>query len=344
MNLQQKKKPIIILVSIMLVLSLTCVFYNQINTWLIDVVANNFNIVIRRDSLMVHFISVGQGDAIAINLPDDKVMLIDTGPQDSSVTLTNYLNEKVLNTSRDDVIDYLILTHADADHIGGSLRVLQNFDVENIYMPVFENDSIQFNSLISYVEENDYNIIENLADIECFLDYSIDVFGPFEYTSSNDSCPVIKVTYMDKSFLFTGDISSTVEDELILEYGDEIDCDVLKVAHHGSKYSTSLEFLEMVTPEYAVISCGQNSYGHPTDVVINNIYDVGATLFRTDQQGNILFVESENYDLLMLNDNYMINDFILDYRFIILVIDVIIFVYLIILIVKNPKKRLKTGK
>ena len=97
----------------------------------------------------------------------------------------------------------------------------------------------------------------------------------------------------------------------------------------------------MAPPQYAVISCGRNSYGHPTDVVINNIYDVGAALLRTDQQGNILFVEGEEYDLVELNGDYMINDFILDYRFIILVIDVIIFVYLIILIIKKPKKRFK---
>lgn len=341
MNLKQKKKSIFILVSIMLALALTCVFYNQINVWMIDTVALKFNIVIRNNNLMVHFISVGQGDAIAINLPDDKVMLIDTGPQNTAVTLTNYLNEKVLNTSRDDVIDYLILTHADSDHIGGALRVLQNFDVENIYMPAFESDGLQFNSLISYVEENNYNVIENLEEIECSREYSIEVFGPFEYTTSNDSCPIIKVSYIDASFLFTGDISSSIEEELILNFGDEIDCDVLKVAHHGSKYSTSLEFLEMVTPQYAVISCGRNSYGHPTDVVINNIYDVGATLLRTDQQGNILFVEGEDYDLVELNGDYMINDFILDYRIIIFVIDVIIFVYLIILIIKKPKKRFK---
>lgn len=341
MSLKQKKKPIIILVSIMLVLALTCVFYNQINGWMIDRVAHKFDIVIRNNNLMVHFISVGQGDAIAINLPDDKVMLIDTGPQNTAATLTNYLNEKVLNTSRNDVIDYLILTHADSDHIGGALRVLQNFDVENIYMPIFENESIQFNSLISYVEENNYNIIEDLKDIECNIEYTIEAFGPFEFTTSNDSCPIIKVSYMDTSYLFTGDISTSIENELILNFGDEMDCDVLKVAHHGSKYSTSLEFLEMVTPEYAVISCGSNSYGHPTDVVINNIFDVGATLLRTDQQGNILFVEGKYYDLLMLNNDYMINDFILDYRFIILVIDVIIFIYLIILIVKKPKKQFK---
>lgn len=163
------------------------------------------------------------------------------------------------------------------------------------------------------------------------------VYGPYESSDTNDSCPIIRLEYLETSFLFTGDISTDIEEKLLTNYYENIDCDIIKIAHHGSKYSSSLEFLQAVSPEYAVISCGKNSYGHPTDTVINNIIEVGSSVLRTDLQGNILFsvVEQNSYDVL--TGDYIITGLILDYRFFVLIIDIILLVSICVLIFKKEK-------
>ena len=287
---------------------------------------------------MVHFISVGQGDAIAINLPDDKVMIIDTGPEDSAVTLTNYIEHNVLNNSHNKKIDYLILTHADSDHIGGALRLLKQFDIKNIYIPYMESYTDSFLRLINYIKNGNYNI---LSDFNDFIDdssvFNLEIFGPFDNSDTNDSCPIIKLEYLEVSFLFTGDISTNIEEILLLDYYEKIDSDIIKIAHHGSKYSSSLEFLQAVSPEYAVISCGNNSYGHPTDIVINNISETGAKILRTDLKGNILFSVSETNSYNILTNDYIIIEILIDYRFLILIFDCIILISICVIIFKKKK-------
>ena len=218
MDLIQKKKKITILLILMLIASLSCVFSEFINEKLKNILINQFSIIERNDSLLVHFISVGQGDAIAINLPDDKVMIIDTGPEDSAVTLTNYIEHNVLNNSHNKKIDYLILTHADSDHIGGALRLLKQFDIKNIYIPYMESYTDSFLRLINYIKNGNYNI---LSDFNDFIDdssvFNLEIFGPFDNSDTNDSCPIIKLEYLEVSFLFTGDISTNIEEILLLD-------------------------------------------------------------------------------------------------------------------------------
>ncbi len=343
----KQKKKLIILLSIMFVLSIISLFSTAINFGLSHLLLNGFNVVSNNNALLVHFVSVGQGDAIAMNLPNDKIMLIDAGPISANTTLTNYLQDNVLHSKRNNYIDYLVITHPDQDHFGGAMRIIENFTVGTIYLPKQENTTengypeleeyIKNKQITTKVIENGINLSQNGVEIK--------FFGPFgDVISSNERCPVIKLTYKRKSFLFTGDIDETIEKDLIAKFGEQLDCDVLKVAHHGSKTSSCLEFLQVATPDYAVISCGINGYGHPTDEAINNLKSVGATILRTDIQGNVLFALSNNYNLANLNDDYKITPLKIEIRHIILFVDTIIAINVVVIMLKKDDNTKKSRK
>ena len=339
MTIKQKIKKLIVWFCIMLVLTSLCLFYSNCNSSIINLLADRFNIVSSKNNLMVHFISVGQGDAIAINLPDGKVLLIDTGLKETNISYTNYLQHNVLNNSVGDKIDYLMLTHGDIDHSGGAMRVLKNFNVDNVYLPKLDSTSNYYKELKNYVTEN--FLFEFLSD-EINIsgnNYKIEIFNPIESKNPNDSCPLIKIEYMQQSFLFTGDISDSVERQMINNYGYRLDCDVLKVAHHGSGTSTCQEFLDITTPEYAVISVGNNDDGHPTNAVLNRIEHSNINCLRTDVDGNVLFIVGENYNLKNINGKYWITSSSLDYRNLILVVNALILVNIITIIFKKDGKK-----
>lgn len=338
---KQKIKENLKILIIMLILLLTCVFYLPINRNFKNLLTNRFKIISIKNNLLVHFISVGQGDAMAINLPNGKVMLIDTGSKNTNISYTTYLQDKVINNSHTKNIDYLILTHADIDHVGGTLRLLKNFKIGTIYMPTVNNTAEYFTELKAYVEINfiPSYLTEDLVFNEAGCE--INIFEPISLESTNSSCPLVKVGYKGKSFLFTGDISQTEEQLYLEKYGDKLNCDVLKVSHHGSKYSTSTEFLDVVSPNYAVISVGVNNYGHPTQETCDRIANVNATLLRTDQSGSIMFVQGDGYDLKVLNNFYIISNLHLDYRILVLVLEGIIIIQIGI---KHVKQRIKKSK
>ena len=338
MNERQKKKRIIILVIVGVLAIISLFFADSIDNAIERLLREQFNIVSRDGNLMVHFINVGQGDAVAINLPNDEVMLIDTGPRESSVTLTNYLYENVLNDSRDRAIDYMILTHADADHIGGALRVLENFDVKHIYMPIVESDTDTYLELKSFVEDNDYFIIDNIEAIDDDENFSINVFGPFDTTDENDSCPIIKLGYLGTRFLFMADISTEIEEKL-LDADYDIESDVIKIAHHGGNTSSSLDFLIAVSADYSVISCGENNFGHPTAEVIENINQSQSKLIRTDIDGNILFEVGAPYEINLLTTSYTINGSAFRYYYVVIIIEIAIMFNLFILLIKKDANK-----
>lgn len=330
----------------MCVLSIISLFSTAINSKISGVLSSKLHLISNNGALIVHFVDVGQGDAIAINLPNGKTMLIDAGPVDANTTLTNYLQTNVLHTKRKNFIDYFVITHPDSDHFGGAMRVLQNFSIGTIFLPDFEKDSNNgYADLVEFVKtakisqktiENNINLSQNGVEIKFFVST--------QSQSSNESCPVIKLSYLNKSFLFTGDIDEDIEKSLVTEVGRELDCDVLKVAHHGSKTSSCLEFLQVATPKYAVISCGVNGYGHPTDAAINNLKAVDATILRTDIEGNILFALSNQYNLLNLNENFTITPLTIEIRHLILLVDAGISVAVVCLMIKNNKGTKKSRK
>ena len=337
----QKKKNLITLL-ILSILGLTCIFSSTFNVWITKFFLNQ-NIVTKRDNLLVHFISVGQGDAIAINLPDERVVLIDTGTIDYSVDYTDYLYENVLSNSKNRNIDYLILSHADADHIGGTKRLIQNFNVKKIILPVIDSETEIYTEIKSEISKN--NIDTNIVEENELSDngYKFNFYF-IEDEDTNASSTVVKLSYKNLGFLFAGDIDIEAENKLISKYGEELDSDVLKVAHHGSKMSTSKEFLEIVTPKYAVISCAKNSYGHPTDTVLKNLSSAGAEIYRTDVGGNLLFAVDNAVGLRCLKYNYHITNLWFNYALIVLIVEVLILVKIVVDFVNILRRKAREKK
>ena len=252
--------------------------------------------------LEVTFFDVGQGDAVFIETPQRNQILIDGGP-DSAIL------EK-LNTRMpfwDRTIDLIILTHPESDHLTGLIEVLKRYKVENILWTGIIKDTNEYQEWEKLVENEDAEIKIaqagqriNLSTYE--TDKYIEVLYPFEslagqeFKDSNNTSIVAKLVFGKNSFLFTGDTYKSVEKELI-EKGININSDVLKVAHHGSKTSTSQDFVREVFPQIAVISAGRNnSYGHPHQETLDTLAKYDITIFRTDLQGDIEIIsDGKNY-------------------------------------------------
>ncbi|GAA0108272.1 ComEC/Rec2 family competence protein [Clostridium tertium] len=243
------------------------------------------NIQINKNTLQVHFINVGQGDSILIQV-NNKNLLIDSGPNKSEDKLKKYL--KKLNISK---FDYIIATHPHEDHIGNMSYIINNFDVLNFYAPKVENSTKAFETMVESLIRKDLKIKvlkANIKSIDLGKNIVVDVFSPFSnsYEDLNNYSPIVKISYGNTSFLFTGDAEELSENE-VLNAGFDLKCDVLKIGHHGSSSSTSEKFLKASNPSIAVISVGEdNTYGHPTDTVLSRLKET--KIYRTDINGNIV--------------------------------------------------------
>ena len=240
----------------------------------------------------VHIIDVGQADSILITTPSNKNMLIDGGDEDSAKIIKSYLkNKKVKN------LDVVVATHPDSDHIGSLDYIIDNFDVEKIYMPKQSTDSECYINLIESCNKKNLKVNYLSKDDSFNLDYYTEIYvlSPNYITDNNNSNSIVlNISYKNNNFLFTGDCEESNEMDMINSYDLE-DIDFLKVAHHGSSTSTSLAFLEETTPDIAVISCGyKNSYGHPHRSTLDNLESVNSKVFRTDVNGSMQFYSDGN--------------------------------------------------
>lgn len=251
------------------------------------------------NTLVVHFIDVGQGDSEFIEFPNGKTMLIDAGEQDAGEDVVAFLNN--LNVS---AIDYVVATHPHSDHIGGLPAVFDAFDVKTVYMPNAVSDSYSFELLLDKIEAEGCETIEAKQGVSIFGDENLTAqfLAPVstEYDNLNNYSAVLKITYIDNSFLFMGDAETLSEKEIT----DVISADVIKVGHHGSKTSSSKSFINRVMPRYAVFEVGaDNSYGHPNAEVVKRYEDIGAEILRTDELGTIV-LESDGDSLTDIS-NYV---------------------------------------
>ena len=242
-------------------------------------------------NLEVVFFDVGQGDSIFIETPSGFQVLIDGGPD---LTVLEKLGEEM--SFYDRTIDLLILTHPDRDHLFGLLEVLKRYEIKNILWTGIVKDTAEWKEWKRLIGEEGANIIIAEAGQEIILSENIylSILYPFESLEgqetkyTNDTSIVAELVFNNVSFLFTGDISKKIEKQL------STDSDVLKIAHHGSKTSTSLEFLEIVSPELAVISVGENSWGHPNPEVLSNLEEFGIDILITKELGDIKIVSDGN--------------------------------------------------
>ncbi len=261
----------------------------------------------RGEKLTVAFLDVGQGDAIFIESPNGNQMLLDAGPGKSVLRELS----KIM-PFYDRSIDVLLATHPDADHIGGMPDVLEKYKVSLFLEPGVEGDTSLYKELELQIEKREsQGKIEKLearrgmvVDLGsgAILEILFPAIDP-EGMETNTASIVARLVYGASEFLLTGDSPSNIEDYLVSQNCTETNCafgldaDVLKAGHHGSKTSTSREFVSTVSPEYAIISAGKdNRYGHPHPEVLETLTTTGAKILRTDTSGRIIF-ESDGVNL-----------------------------------------------
>lgn len=239
--------------------------------------------VASEDELVAHFIDVGQGDASFIELPNGDTMLIDAGISSSGDDIIEYIEDLGYSD-----IDYVVATHPHADHIGGMAEVIDAFEIGSIYMPKAVSTSKTYENLLETIQDKGLSIHTGRAGVEVLNtdDLTILMFAPVqeEYSNLNNYSIVLKITYGDTSFLYTGDAEDSLD-----EITGDIEADVLKVGHHGSDTSTTSDFLARVNPSYAVISVGEgNSYGHPALSTIELLEGYTSNIYRTDLNGTVV--------------------------------------------------------
>ena len=234
------------------------------------------------DNLKVHFIDVGQADSILIE-QNNEYMLIDAGNNEDGQLLVNYFNNLGITSFK-----YVFGTHAHEDHIGGLDDIIENFTIENFYMPEVITTTKTFEDVLDALEAKQVAFqTPKISDELTLKDSKIKVLSILNDDEDlNDTSIVLRLKYGTTSFLFTGDASSTIEKNIL---NKEIQSDVLKLGHHGSRYSTSKEFLKKVSPTYAIISVGKNnSYNHPHSEVFKRLNEQNVKIYRTDEQGTII--------------------------------------------------------
>lgn len=267
------------------------------------------------NAVKAHFLDVDQATCVLVELPDDKLIVYDTGFEENGIYISKFINK----TLKRDSIDLLILSHTDSDHIGGAPYLLDNFKVLNIVRPITKssneiyneaeenldnkytvlNDSLYATVLQKIYAENcnvyesDYKNIEHLNSVFdtkcCNLQFYIPQF--YKSSNSNDFSCCLTITYMGQTLMLTGDLTQRSEQNLLDNYSLP-DVNFLLIAHHGSKDGSSLKFLQKVLPEYAYISAGKdNSYNHPSYDTLNKLNFLNISqerIYITSESGNIL--------------------------------------------------------
>lgn len=306
--------------------------------------------------LQVHFIDVGQGDCILILFPDGKDMLIDCANyNDSSAYRTETLNY-IKSYVTDGQLDYIMLTHCDSDHVYFMDEVLEEFQVDNVFMPnvlathdkiteanlpqeqlnrFTDKDTVSTacyaNFFIAALTEPDCNVylnvdpdedtnaivltddgLQNSSSPDTDATYRLTFYCPTqEYYDSSDLSsaeeknaisPIGILEYNDFRLVLTGDSNEINEPTFVERIGGSVDCDVLKVGHHGSETSSTTEFLNCIDCEYAVISCNAdgNTFNHPRQTTLDRLIAQDMTIYRTDNNGNIVLTVTDG-------DNFTFN-------------------------------------
>lgn len=245
------------------------------------------------EALKIHYINIGQADAILIQ-QNNKAMLIDSGEYETRETVNEYLKRQ--NISK---IDYVVATHPHADHIGAMSSIIDNFDIGKVLISKKTHTTNVYKRFLESINrKNIEKVIPQVGDKFDFGKANFEIVGP-TYTSdyndnTNNYSLVLKLTYGNNTFLFTGDAEELSEND-ILKSNVDLKCDVLKVGHHGSDTSTSDSFLKAISPKYAVICVGEdNKYGLPKKSTIEKLNNNGIKIYRTDENGTIIAISDGN--------------------------------------------------
>ena len=224
-------------------------------------------------TLKIYFIDVGQGDSTLIVTPKNKKILIDGGEGKTNV-LFQYLLDRRINK-----IDYIIISHFDSDHCNGLIEIIEKMRVENIVMSKQSKESEEYKKILEIIKQKNIKVSSVKAEDKMIIEKNlyIKILNPaekFEFQDLNNNAIVAKLVYKNFSMLFTGDIEKA-EESLAKKYKNELKSTILKVAHHGSKTSTSEEFLKYVEPQIALIGVGKNNkFGHPNQITIERLKSI----------------------------------------------------------------------
>jgi len=250
-------------------------------------------------SMQVHYIDVGQGDCSLV-VCDGQTLLIDAGENGHETEVINYLRSLGI-----DKLDYIIATHPHSDHIGGLPEVIEEFGMDNIIMPRLTKAQTPttktYTRMLEEIKKSGAKVIAAKPGSTYTLGTAvIDILGPItdDAESLNSMSVVAKITHGENTFMFTGD-AETDEEKEIVGTGADLDCDVLKMGHHGSNTSSHKDFLAKVTPEVCVILCGENNdYGHPHREPLERVKKYTDEIYRTDICGDIVITsDGENLDI-----------------------------------------------
>ncbi|AQW24158.1 ComEC/Rec2 family competence protein [Clostridium perfringens] len=261
---------------------------------IVVLLAGYFGIDLTQDSkvpkdseLMISYMDVGQGDAEYIKVNGNDI-LIDAGPRSNSKELLEQLKAKNI-----DDFELVIATHPHEDHIGGMVDVFKEYEVKAFYSPKITHTTKTYENLVKAVKDEGLKTKELKGGMVIDLGEGakFEVFTPqkSEYEELNDYSPIMKLSFGDTSYLFTGDAEKLAEEEALAKYKTSLDSDVIKFGHHGSSSSSSNAFIEAVSPKYGIISCAKdNKYGHPHRETLDIIKKYNIKTFRTDTDGEII--------------------------------------------------------
>ncbi|XZM62224.1 ComEC/Rec2 family competence protein [Clostridium perfringens] len=261
---------------------------------IVVLLAGYFGIDLTQDSkvpkdseLMISYMDVGQGDAAYIKVNGNDI-LIDAGPRSNSKELLEQLKAKNI-----DDFELVIATHPHEDHIGGMVDVFKEYEVKAFYSPKITHTTKTYENLVKAVKDDGLKTKELKGGMVIDLGEGakFEVFTPqkSEYEELNDYSPIMKLSFGDTSYLFTGDAEKLAEEEALAKYKTSLDSDVIKFGHHGSSSSSSNAFIEAVSPKYGIISCAKdNKYGHPHRETLDIIKKYNIKTFRTDTDGEII--------------------------------------------------------
>ncbi len=239
----------------------------------------------------VHFIDVGQGDAILIQSPAGKTVLIDTGPPAARDELLAYLGAYEIDT-----LDLLVNTHPHSDHIGNAQAVIERLTVKRVLDSGFVHPTVTYERMLDAIEQKGValRVVRKGQRIVLEEGVTLTVLGPEDpfvdksRSDANANSVVLRLDVGEVRFMLTGDAEEETEERLVKQ-GAALKSTVLKVAHHGSKYATHKAFFDAVSPRLAVISCAaQNSYGHPAPETMERLHGAGIPVLATPPLGNIV--------------------------------------------------------
>jgi competence protein ComEC len=278
-----KNKNLNFILFVLLIMLFGCIYiYKTVNE------NSNAAPVNLNTNLKVSFLDVGQADAILIQDGQDN-MLIDAGNTEDGPKLVTYLKNNGIDTFK-----YVVGTHAHEDHIGGMSDIVNNFTIENYYMPDVLTTTKTFEDLLDALNNKNIKLqTPSINDTFTLNNANFKVlYVGTDSENLNNSSIVLKMTYGNMKFLFMGDATNTVEKAII---NDDLAADVLKVGHHGSSTSSSQDFLNKVSPKYAVISVGKdNTYNLPSAKTITKLDNLNVKVYRTDELGTIIMQSDGN--------------------------------------------------